>query len=77
MINNESMIEIKLHYCMICIYTVKTCLSGHVRSREIFRIYDVPVFMKHDLFMFFLLNVEHVYVTRILCNKQSIIKILK
>ena len=29
--------------------TVKPCLSGHVRSRENFRIYEVSVYMKHYL----------------------------
>ena len=33
---------------MLC--TVKPCLSGHVRSRENFRINEVSVYMKHDLF---------------------------
>ena len=30
--------------------TAKPRLSGHFRSRENFRIYEVSVFMKHDLF---------------------------
>ena len=55
--------------------TVKPRLSGHVRSQENFRIYEVSVFMKHDLFAL-VVYVEHVYVTCI-CYKQLLIKILK
>jgi len=54
--------------------TVKPRLSGHVRSQENFRIYEVSVFMKHDLFAL-AVYVEHVYVTCI-CYKQLLIKIL-
>ena len=32
-----------------CKFTVKPRLSGHVHSRENSRIYEVSVFMKHNL----------------------------